>query len=297
MSSNKNKSLPAFLITHSNCPDGSACSVFAQQKYPDLITIFALHNNINEIILDVVKQLDRGGVLIIADIICDEDVLTDVCMELIKANVFIGVYEHHKSRDWLQHYKLPSGIKGEVIFDNSRCGSKILFDALLEEKVEGLENFSDFSTVINDRDLWLNKDDRGILMAKLHHIYGDTAFVNRFLKNSKAEFTKEETVLISFVSKQESDRIKKELDRIVLKTDNQGFKFGVIYCSGESSDLLNAAIERFELEYAIMLDLNRSKGSIRGKGNMDCSEYASNKGGGGHRCASGFPVNVKKPEL
>ncbi|PCJ59236.1 MAG: hypothetical protein COA79_11085 [Planctomycetota bacterium] len=297
MSLNINPSLPTFLITHANCPDGSACAVFAKQKYPNLKTVFALHNSVNVIVQDTVKQLDQGGVLLIADIVCDEDILNKICMELMKLNVFIGIYEHHKSRDWLETYKLPAGISGEVIFDNKRCGSKILYDALVKGGSDNLSNYLDFSNVINDRDLWLNKDDRGILMAKLHHIYGDESFVDRFLKNEKATFTKEESVLIDFVAKQENDRIENELDRIQILKDDSGYDYGIIYCSGESSDLLNAAIERFNLEYAIMLDLNRNKGSIRGLGNMDCSEFASSRGGGGHRCASGFPISVNRPEI
>lgn len=297
MSSNKNISSPAFLITHANCPDGSACAVFAKQKFPNLTVEFALHNKVNDIVLEVVNKFENDGVLIIADIVCDEEILNKICKELSKLDVFIGIYEHHKSRDWLQSYKLPNEVHGEIIFDNSRCGSKILFDALMNDSVEGLPRYLDFSNVINDRDLWINKDQRGILMAKLHQIYGDEMFVERFLNDEKAEFTNEESVLIDFVNNQENDRVEKELERIELKKDSEGFDYGVVYCSGESSDLLNSAIERFQLEYAIMLDLNRNKGSIRGKGNMDCSEFASRRGGGGHRCASGFPINVNRPDI
>ena len=53
----------------------------------------------------------------------------------------------------------------------------------------------------------------------------------------------------------------------------------------------------FNLEYAMLIDLNNNKGSIRGRGNFDCASFAEEHGGGGHRCASGFRINFEKPEI
>lgn len=282
------------IVTHGDCPDGSACATFAKALIPEIHVIFGIHKIINDQVMNAVNLVEEGGVLWITDIVCDKDFLGMVSTALKNKNAMLGVYEHHESRSWLQKYSPISAMNSEIIFDNNRCGSKIFYDSYAAQ-YSVLSKFIDFAKVINDRDLWLNQDVRGIQLAKLHQIYGDEKFVERFLNNSKVLFTNEEKILMNYVYEQEKKRIDSALNRMKIKIDDNGFHYGVVFESGDSSDLLNAAIEKFNLEYAIMLDLNKGKGSIRGKGNMDCSIYSQNRGGGGHKRASGFPIEFERP--
>ena len=282
------------MITHGDCPDGSACAAFAKILVPNVTIIFGIHKIINDQVMNAISLVEEGGVLWIADIVCDKDYLSMACNALKNKNASLGIYEHHETRSWLQKFAAPTEMQSEIIFDNSRCGSKIFYDSYVTTN-DSLSKYADFSKVINDRDLWINHEVRGIQLAKLHQIYGDEKFVARFLKNPIVQFTSDEKVLLNFVYEQEKKRIDSALNRMKIKTDENGFIYSVVYETSDSSDLLNAAIEKFNLEYAIMLDLNKGKGSIRGKGNMDCSIYAQNKGGGGHKRASGFPIEFDRP--
>ena len=88
------------------------------------------------------------------------------------------------------------------------------------------------------------------------------------------------------------------LSNMYVKKDKNNFTYGVIYGEGESSELLNRAINEYNLEYALLINLNNKRASIRGKGNLDCAKYAEKFGGGGHRCASGFIIHdFKKPNF
>ena len=294
MSLSINSAKQSVMVTHGDCPDGSACVAFAKTIIPEIKVIFGIHKIINGQIMSAVSLVEDGGVLWVTDIVCDKDFLAMACTALKSKNAFLGIYEHHETRSWLQKYISPLEKNVEIIFDNNRCGSKIFYDSY-SEYFPVLTKYADFSRIINDRDLWLNQDVKGIQLAKLHQIYGDEMFIERFLSNSKVQFTNEEKILLNFVYEQEHKRIDSALNRMKVKVDENGYPYGVVIDSGDSSDLLNAAIEKFNLEYAIMLDLNKGKGSIRGKGNMDCAVFSQNRGGGGHKRASGFPLNFDRP--
>lgn len=282
------------IVTHGDCPDGSACVTFAKFLVPNVNVIFGIHKIINDQVMGAASLVEEGGVLWITDIVCDKDILSIVIATLKNKKASLGIYEHHETRSWLKDYLVSNNLNVEIIFDNNRCGSKIFYDSYIQSN-PNLSKFAEFSKVINDRDLWINQEVRGIQLAKLHQIYGDEKFVNRFLKNAAVQFNNEEKVLLTFVYEQEKKRIDSALNRMKIKKDASGYTYGVVYDSGDSSDLLNAAIEKFNLEYAIMLDLNKGKGSIRGKGNMDCALFSEKKGGGGHKRASGFPIEFDRP--
>ena len=160
-----------------------------------------------------------------------------------------------------------------------------------------MEKYREFSNVINDRDLWINKDPRGEIFQNLHHMYDDELFVKRMLENDSFDLSHDEQLLLDF-QKRKSDQYQKFLlQTIEIKTDENGFSYGVIYGSGVGSNLLDRAIHDHDLEYALLVNLNAQRASIRSRGNFDCAEFAVKRGGGGHKCAAGFSVDFKLPVL
>ena len=59
---------------------------------------------------------------------------------------------------------------------------------------------------------------------------------------------------------------------------------------GKASDICNAAIHKYDLEYVCLLDYNNKRASIRSKAVFDCAKFAEARGGGGHERAAGFPI-------
>ena len=284
------------LVTHGHCSDGSAAGVIAKAIDENTQIHFGIHRKINEQIKGAANSLEESGTLWITDICCDEDVLIECQKILRKKNASMGIYEHHQTRNWLQVLKPIDDFQLECIYDEDRCGSKIFYDALVKSN-DSLNKYKDFIDVINDRDIWLNKDPRGEILVNLHDILGDQQFVERFLKNPSMTFTETEQILLDHTQKEKKNKINKLLNKIETKKDEFGFEYGVFYGEAFSSDLLNEAINRFDLEYAILINLNTKNASIRSRGNLDCADFAQKRGGGGHRCAGGFRVKFKAPQI
>ncbi len=286
-----------FLITHKNCLDGSACAVVLSTIFKNLKIFFTHQNSVSFIFNKINEKVEKEDLVILADVCCDQNFFLKMSRLLKEKQVFIKVYEHHESTKWLEKMNMkknPGDV--EILYDKARSASKILFDHFLSS-YRNLEKYKDFIELVNDRDLWLGKNPLAVSLAHLHQIYGDKAFVNRFLKNPFLDFTDKETILLEYQKKKEAKKNNILLSRMIFKTNEEGFKYGLVYGEGSGSDLLNEAIKRFGLEYAILVNLNMQRVSLRSKGNFDCAQFSSRYGGGGHKRASGFLLNDFKPPV
>ncbi|MBN8218794.1 MAG: hypothetical protein J0L75_19295 [Spirochaetes bacterium] len=284
------------LVTHGNCPDGTAAAVLATRLWPKVQVTWGNHQVIGEQILAAGRSLREGGLLVLADISGDADTLARLAEILIPKKAALHIYEHHQTRDFLSVWKLPEGLTGSVVFDNGRCGSRIFFDEWLPRDAS-LEVYREFIVLTDDRDLWLNQDPRSTDLAKIHHIYGDQGYLKRFVQNPMVALTLEERTILDYQMRKDREKIDKILEKIEVKEDDGGYRYGVVYGEADSTDLLHQAIVRHDLEYAIHVNLNAGKGSIRGRGAFDCAKFAEKRGGGGHRAASGFPVRFQRPKF
>lgn len=284
------------LVTHGNCPDGAAAAVILSKARPDLEVVFGQHTQINDQILKAGQALADGGSLYLADICGDPPVIHNL-QELFKERGSgLYIYEHHQSRSYLSELQQPKDLRGEIVFDLRRCGSKILFDALSANHPE-LSVYREFVDLTNDRDLWLNRDPRSVHLVKLHNILGDAGYIARFKENPSVVLTEKESIILEYQSRKDQEKIDKLLEKIEVKVDDIGLRYGVVFGEGDSSEMLHQAIEKNDLEYAIHINLNSKKGSIRSRGNFDCAAFAEKRGGGGHKAASGFPVRFDRPRF
>lgn len=283
------------LITHKNCPDGAAAAVLVKKVYPNALVLHCMHEQVNQESMQAAEKISDGGKLIIADICPSQSTLDKVLKILETKKTFLGIYDHHQSNAWLEEYCCEKDERMEIIFDQSRCGSKIVYDTLKETHEEELKPYEDFVMLSNDRDLWLQKDPRSYHLSLLHKILNDEKYVQRFLKNPLFDGDESEKKILHFFAGIQKKNEEKMLKRMIVKEDKNGYRYGVIYGDGDSSTLLNNAIVRFDLEYALLVNLNTKKVSIRSKGNLDCATYAEKYGGGGHRCASGFRIKFDHP--
>ena len=296
-STTKNVSPKMAAVTHKNCPDGAAAALLLKLIFPKISVFHCAHNRIDQECLRLAKAAPPGSGLIIADI-CPSQPVVETLMHLAaEKKLVLCIYDHHESTKWLEAFAQEKRENIEIIFDNDRCGSKIVFDRYWESHKEILQPYQEFIEVSNDRDLWLKQHKKSDELAMLHSILGDLGFVERFLKNPTFDYLPTEASVLEYATKKQKDESEKLLRRLKIKTDSRGFRYGVIYGEGESSNLLNEAIERNKLEYAMLINLHTCKGSIRGKGNFDCAAFAEKHGGGGHKCASGFRVKVHTPDF
>ena len=284
------------ILIHGNCPDGAAAAVLAQKIDPESEIIFGIHQSINEQARKAAMKVEENGDFWIVDICCDENILIECEKILRRKGSRLGVYEHHQTRSWLKSHSPVERVEAKIIYDEARCGSKIFFDAMVPLHPH-LETYREFIDITNDRDLWINVDPRGLLFARLHAIYGDQEYIERFVKNTDLNITHDEQLLLDYQEKKDRRRMNRLIERIQLHRDENGYDYGVMFGEASGSDILNRAIEHHHLEYAILVNLHTARASIRSRGHFDCSAYAEKRGGGGHKCASGFKVNINLPKL
>lgn len=284
------------IITHGNCPDGSACVILANKIYKGLKAHHTGHKDTNDLCRDNLAQLEEGDELIFSDICADETVIMSTISQVRMRKAKLKIFEHHVSREWLKNYTSENDDYIHIEFDIDRCGARLFYDYHVEKFPE-IKAYEAFVTRINDRDLWLNEDPESARLTRLHYIYGDEDFVERFTNNPDAEFLEHEQLLLKYNQKKDDHNTRKLLECMNVRLDSSGQTYGVVFGVGDSSEMLHQALEKYNLEYAIMANLNKKRASIRGRGNMDCAAYAQARGGGGHRCAAGFPLQFEYPDL
>ncbi|MFC1584457.1 hypothetical protein ACFL5V_02800 [Fibrobacterota bacterium] len=247
-------------------------------------------------VLRITDELGADAKLIIADICCKPDVLQQVMKVLKEKKAVLRIYDHHITQEWLRNISVPDGLDFGVEFQLDKCASKMIYDAHVETYPE-LKRYADFSDIVNDRDLWINENKHGALLTKLHNIYDDEMFIERMAKSPSLELSEREKILLEYQGRKEEKYLVFLLETIKIMTDANGFRYGVLYGNGTSPELLDRALREKDLEYAMLVNLNAKRASIRSKGKFDCAEFALERGGGGHKCAAGFPVEFDFPVI
>jgi oligoribonuclease NrnB/cAMP/cGMP phosphodiesterase (DHH superfamily) len=290
------KNIKSAIVSHKNCIDGAASVLYARSICPEVEYYFVNHNEVNSVILDIARGIEPGGTFCITDICCDRETL-ELTLKILKdKKIRLRIYEHHVTMKWLKDFKAPEGMDFRAEFDMNSCASRIFY-AAHKDDTQKLRLFREFSGLINDRDLWLNTDKRGALVARLHNMYGDELFVERILQDPTIRITEKEKILLAYQERKEDEHNSLLLETIQINTDANGFKYGFMYGNGAGSELLERALQEKELEYALLIDLNTKRGSIRSRGSFNCAEFAFKRGGGGHVCAAGFPVEFELPQV
>lgn len=281
------------VVFHGHCPDGAAAAVVARRIARRTSMVMGMHERIDEQAASAAENLAEGGTLWMADIMCSRPVLDTVCAVLAKKKAEIGIYEHHSSNSWLAGYKLPEGLRGEVVFDPSRCGSRIFYESALKKHLARLDDLAPFIAMVHDRDMWLNIIPGSGDLTLLLEIIGDERFIQRFTKNASTELSAEEKSLLSYEKDGQSRRMHRLFKDIKIDKDPQGLRYGVMVGEGKASEVCNEALRKFDLDYVCLVDFNNGRGSIRSRDNrFDCAGYAAVRGGGGHPQAAGFPVRT-----
>ena len=252
--------------------------------------VVGTHDKIDQQVIDAAKRVTPGGQLWVTDISCSAQALEKVFPVLQNKDARLGIYEHHISRDFLAQQALPDGLEGEIIFDLDRCGAKVFYEAMVEENGEQLEDLDEFIQLTNDRDLWINADIRSAELSSLHGILGEAAFIRRFVKSGDVSFTEKEKVLLNYEKELLMRKMDKILAGIQIGTDAEGHRYGVVRGEGRASEVCNAALLKFGLEYVCMLDFHSGRASIRSRRVFDCAKFSEKRGGGGHSRAAGFPL-------
>ncbi len=286
------------IISHGSDCDGAMPVILTNLVYKDVTSIFLEANETDQKVIELLND-DEYDYIYMTDL----GVSSETCDKIMSSKIKdkFKIFDHHISRKEISKYPFVT------LLDSSdgqkQCGTTIYYEYLkticdnpiLDKKV-----VKDIIELIRQIDTWdwvktNNIDAKKI--GDLFNIIGRENFISeitkRIIECNTFSFTKEEEYLL----KVEEDKIKRYIDEKkenMIKAVIDNHKVGVIFAERYRSELGNVLSNEFAniLDFIIIINLDKSV-SYRSIGEEDVSLFASKYGGGGHKNASGSPIDRK----
>jgi oligoribonuclease NrnB/cAMP/cGMP phosphodiesterase (DHH superfamily) len=230
--------------------------------------------------------------------ICPTEEWAKVMDDLNKKQPRFKVFDHHKSALHLTQYDWAT-IKIEHYPGHPACGTSLFYNYLV---IQGLvpQMEDEFINLIRELDTWeweKKNNLRARDLGRLFTFYGMEAFVesyvHHFTKNDTGVdyFNEFDNNVLYFLDKEIESYLKSKSKNIIEK-EVDGYNAAIVFAEKFPSELGNY-IAKNNPQYDLAIIINASNGiSYRCvKDNVDLSEIAKRRGGGGHQKASGSPVS------
>lgn len=264
-----------FIVYHRDCPDGFCAAFVAKKKYPEATLVGVTYGEPD-------PTFAEGMNILMVDFSYPRETIARM-HEQAKS---LLVLDHHKTAE-----KELEGLPFAV-FDMTRSGAGLTWDYLLGKDSGGEPDFPRpwYVNYVEDRDLWTwklpeSKEISGYIMALPHTIEAWSVLDTISLKDA------------AFMG----EAIRLHIDHYVEKVSAQfqmgfldGHRAAVVNAAYPNiSDVLNEVCKGAEVGLGWF---ERGDGlmqfSLRSVGDLDVSVIAKRFGGGGHRNASGFQMDV-----
>ena len=286
------------IVAHKDCMDGLA-SAYIMSKYQ-----IEIGNQVEVKFCQYSEELDLLAYVESStfDLIqfCDFSLNQEYMSRVCKCATLVEVFDHHKTAEpqLAQAKSLNSNLS--VLFCNDRSGAKICYDyvtyympGLHSKYLELVYNY------IQDRDLWLwsMPNSKSFSEGLRYRITSnDLLSFESFVDNLSSEYI-DETIMIGSILQ---DKVKSQVDSKVNNCNDiniNGIDFKIINATENISELGNAICLKHNkpaLLYFI-IDSSNVACSLRSTDSLpDISIVAKSFGGGGHRNAAGFTINLNK---
>jgi oligoribonuclease NrnB/cAMP/cGMP phosphodiesterase (DHH superfamily) len=288
------------LFTHNDL-DGVGCAVVGKVVFGEDIDIeYCGYKDVNDKIEQFLSlsNLQEYSRVFITDISVNEKVAERIDYKANHTDALItfNLIDHHKTAEWLNKYDWAF-VESEVstqegIFKLS--GTTLFLEHLsglygYTEKMTALKGFVD---AVRLYDTWewkrLNlqfpKD-----LNDIYHLVGLDEFVCVYTKkilerNNSFTFDPVHMTLLKYKRKETENYISKKLDQV--KVIN---RVAFLVADNNISELGNKICENVDCDYCAIY--TGQSVSLRSIGEFDVSVIAKEKGGGGHKNASGYEVN------
>jgi nanoRNase/pAp phosphatase (c-di-AMP/oligoRNAs hydrolase) len=117
-------------------------------------------------------------------------------------------------------------------------------------------------------------------------------FTERFLNNASVNFDDCEQMLIEMEKENLKNAFEEALTTHNIYEDRWNNEFCLIFTEHYNSEIGDYLLQNLKVNYVLMINAKKSKVSLRSKGNFDVSEIALKFGGGGHKNAAGFTLDM-----
>lgn len=279
------------LVTHANCPDGSACAVLFRKsggRASDVYFVGPDNTKVDDLVLRLLRTTNKNI------IVADASLTYGTALELDSSenSTRVKLLDHHKTA-------IPLKVFSWCFVDerNEKCGSRLLFEYLKNNCQEDLNDYYEFVMCTDDKDRWVNRIKNSNITHNLHNLYGQREYISRFLNDPKVQTTEKENILLEHELKKKEEYIerkKKNIYKIIKNIDGKYYKFGFVAADMHMSDLGDQACNDPELGIDVLVMLTTERASIRRSVDcdLDLADLASLNFGGGHAAASGFNLDT-----
>lgn len=291
------------LFTHTDL-DGVGCAILAKIAFGDDVDIeYCNYDDVNDKVGNFICEVRPSEIdmVYITDIsIKDEDLIKSInnlYADKVKLLDHHGTAIHLNKYDWCH----------VAVYDSDKttktCGTMLFYKHLVKEGlIKDTAKHRIFVEAVTDYDTWAWKKlpQPSAKLVKefndLLYILGRDEFIDRCIKRKRVKGD-DSMITCSKDERELLDRRQAEIDAYVEKKEkemitmgypNQGF--GVVFADRFISELGNRICEnRQEIDYIVIIDPGACKVSLRTvKDGTDVGEIAKDKGGGGHKAASGY---------
>lgn len=226
----------------------------------------------------------------------DEMYFTDLSLTeemygvLLSLNKPIKVFDHHETHLFANKYEFATV---KVDLNNRKtCGTELFYEYLKEKYPElNKDNIKTYVEYVRELDTFAFTSDipKQIDMIKESMDRYDfiKSMIRRLKKDKPFNFTTFEKRYIKLRT-EELDRYIKKKEKGMQKVLINGFRCGVIFAETNKSFIGDYISQKYDdIDLVILIDASSRISYRTNKENINVADFASNFGGGGHKCASG----------
>ncbi|MDR2400523.1 MAG: phosphoesterase [Deferribacteraceae bacterium] len=258
-------------ISHNDL-DGVCCGILIKSVFPKVKTLYLSYEELPTALNDIPSNFSSV-------------IITDISPPLTVVETFSGdrdflLIDHHIST-------APLATHPFVKLDINKCAALLTYEKLTADGHD-LTRYEKLVERVNDFDLWKLKFEDSLKLNILFNLLGIERFEKRFLETPYTEFLTDEDLIISIEEVRRDAYIRKAMKNAHRVTDRNGCQVAAVFAEAYSSELGNALIKQGDTDYAVIINAQRGKFSLRSRADIDVSKLAEERGGGGHKNAAGF---------
>ncbi|MBQ9011558.1 MAG: hypothetical protein IJ093_02795 [Bacilli bacterium] len=286
------------LITHIADEDGITPVILAKLVYKKVDTILI---NPGEVDNTLKENINKYDLIHVTDLSISDSLAKEI-EDNEKYRSKVKIFDHHATALPLNKYSFAKVIVETETQKESATSIYYNYlltvsnNSILHKKVT--KQLVNAVRIVDTYDFKTQSDKAALNMDYLFSILGRETYIKYFTNYLKHHQTFKYTKREKFLIKLQKDKIdsyikRKEKELILGKIDNH--KVGIIFAESNKSLLGNYLLNNHNIDFIILIDAS-GKISYRGKGLYDLSKFAEKHNGGGHKDASGSPIEQKVQE-
>jgi len=273
------------LLTHTDL-DGTGCAVLARAVLGPAATIRRVENGAIDAELEACLSQRMSDPKQHQVVVTDHglgEAATTAAAAFAAAGGEFRLLDHHLS-------STPLAVHDWATIDSARSATGLFFEHLGRPPA-----WSEFSTLVEDHDLWRHQDARSARLAALLGLLGSERFMERFVARPEVVFSEAESLILERdAAWREEFLVKKVAQARVLEIG--GERWALVYAEQHQSDLAERMMETLQVSATAIVNPAKRTVSLRGRG-VDVSAIAERHGGGGHARAAAFSFRGTPLEL